>query len=266
MRQTIQPHRESLAAASTAGGISGRARRIPGARRAFSLLDVLISISVIGVLISLTLPTLSTVRETTNRVVCASHIRELLIGAQQWASDHRDELPPSVFSGKLASSAFEPHKMQAVRVDIDAPGWDGLGLLWQNQYGVSVSSYYCPAHTGDHRIGRYFGDWPSTDAVNIVSNYHMRAIRQGPGRLARINPSLAFIADGLASRADFNHRIGGNVGRFDLSVGWYSDPAGSLAKTLPERAGEDASSEQVERAWRQLDSNAAPPVGAGPPD
>lgn len=266
MRRTIQPHRETPAAASSARGVSIVARDNPSASRGFSLIDVLISISVIGVLISLTLPTLSKVRETTNRVVCASHIRELLIGAQQWASDHKDELPPSIFSGKVPTRSFQPHKMQAVRLDIDAPGWDGLGLLWQNQYGVSVNSYYCPAHTGDHRISRYVDQWPSTEAVNIVSNYHLRAIRQGPGRLARMNPSHAFIADGLASRADFNHRIGGNVGRFDLSVGWYSDPAGSLAKTLPERPDDLASSDQVENAWRQLDALAAPLAGDSPPN
>src|SRR6187401_2774510 len=66
--------------------------------RAFSLVDVLVTLAVISVLIGLLLPTLSGVRETTRQVVCRSNVRQIGFGIILFADDRAGKLPPSVYA------------------------------------------------------------------------------------------------------------------------------------------------------------------------
>ncbi len=249
-RQIVQNERSHTAAASA--GV------VCSSRRGFTIVDVLISIAVIGVLISLTLPTMSKVRETTHRVVCSAHIRELLIATEQWVRDHKDELPPSEFAPKFVDQNYQPERMQTIRRGQPNPGWDGLGNLWAHNFGVSVASYYCPAHTGQHPMSRYVSAFNLRATTEIIGNFHMRGLGSGNSNVNRLSNRLALIADGLSSRVDFNHRVGGNVGRLDWSVAWYNDPSGELVKRLPGSVSDSEARNQVEEAWRQLDSTSTP--------
>ncbi len=225
----------------------------PRTRGGFTLLDVLISITVIGVLISIMLPTLSKVRETTHKVICSGHIRELLLASEHYARDYKSMLPGSVYAPKVLDASFQPQRMQTVRLEGVTPGWDGLGVLWIRNYGVSVASYYCPAHTGEHRMTRYLPAFMLDGTTEIVSNYHLRALPQGLNMLDRFGPSTAFVADGLSSQTDFSHKFGSNVGRLDWSVNWYSDPSGKFAKDLPDSISDIQARQRVEDAWNLLD-------------
>ncbi|MCQ6498005.1 type II secretion system protein, partial [Vibrio parahaemolyticus] len=59
--------------------VQGGGAGVPGSRAqrsGFTIIDVLVSIAVIAVLISILMPSLSLVRETTRRLVCSSNIRQ----------------------------------------------------------------------------------------------------------------------------------------------------------------------------------------------
>lgn len=219
----------------------------------FTLLDVLISITVIGVLISLMMPTLTKVRETTHKVVCSGHIRELLLASEHFARDYKSMLPGSVYAPKVLDASFQPQRMQTVRLGGATQGWDGLGVLWFGNYGVSVASYYCPAHTGEHKMTRYLPAWMSDSTSEIVSNYHLRALPQAANTLDRAGSTTAFVTDGLSSQTDFSHKYGSNVGRLDWSVNWYSDPSGKFVKDLPSSLADAQARQRVEEAWSVLD-------------
>ncbi len=64
-------------------------------RRAFSLVELLVSIAVIALLTSLLLPGLASARESGRQVTCASTSRHLMIAVTAYAGDFRGVAPPA---------------------------------------------------------------------------------------------------------------------------------------------------------------------------
>jgi competence protein ComGC len=222
--------------------------------RGFSLVDVLVTLAVISVLIGLLLPTLSGVRETTRQVVCRSNVRQLGYGIVLFADDRNDQIPFSFFA-----MSDQPHLTTLIRRESPTP-WDGLGHLYENDYLPTPGVFYCPSHTGSHPLSKYVDRWPlnanetPTNEFDIVVNYQYRGTVSGMTHLSRIrNPRAALIADALQTRDDFNHRVGTNLLRADLSANWFSDPGGRIADQLPNDAATPDAAQKVNDVWDQLD-------------
>lgn len=226
---------------------------VPGRRSAFTLVDVLVTIAVIAVLMSVMLPSLGRIRETTRRTVCASNIRQLGIGIGLYASDHRDLLVPSVFMSDRGVN--NPQRTMQIRLGVRTWDWDGLGILAHRDYVSTPEVYYCRSHSGAHPFSVYAPSWNMPRAV-IFSNYQYRAMGPSPRyarMLAEVPGDAALISDGMRTQADFNHRTGCNVMHADLSVAWWNDNGGRLLETLPpnDSNGDNA----VNSAWHRLDGD-----------
>lgn len=247
-------------------------------RSGFTLLDILISISIVGILLGVLLPSLTNVNETARRVACRSNVRQIGVALSMYASSSRGELPTSIFrtSRSIPGSANEPQNMLTLRLSPERKPddawnpWDGLGLLASSEYLNAGKIFYCPSHKGDHPYRKYAAVWNSAE-YELVGNYHYRGI--GPRGIPRngqpvtwtsildqIEPSSsALIVDGLRTRADVNHAQGLNIFRADLSATWFSDPSGHLMDSLPASVDAANASQQVEDAWGMLDSAVAGP-------
>lgn len=238
-----------------------RARRW---RAGFTLIDVLVSIIVIGILISLLMPGLARVSAHSRRVACSSNLRQIGLGLAMYADDFRGSLPPSIHlqpQNSSFSGGSELQEMMELRLDDPAQGfhgdsWDGLGLLFETDYLNGPKLFYCPSHRGNHPFSRYssrFGDFRG----GIVSNYHFRGIGpNGSHNLYMIEPSeSALVADGMATKLDYNHRVGINILRADQVVEWFDDPMQLLANSLPDDEGATGSSSAVQAAWKTLDGH-----------
>lgn len=239
-------------------------------RRGFSLLDVMVSISVIAVLIGLLLPSFAKVNETARRMVCQSNIRQIGLGVVMYADDYDGYLPPSQFLslGPQPRSGDGKQNMDTLRVspdrDVNVP-WDGLGLLYQYGYLSAPKVFYCPSHHGDNPYLAYALAW-NEGVGEVICNYHYRGEgprRPGQGiqnRLYFIDPShSSLIADGLRTRSDFNHKVGVNFFTADLSVHWYDDADRALLLSLPETKAEAQSQQPVDDAWTRFDQSLADP-------
>ncbi|MFA6046635.1 MAG: DUF1559 domain-containing protein [Phycisphaerales bacterium] len=251
--------------------------------RGFTLIDVLVSIFVIAILIGLLLPSLASVNETARRVVCQSNIRQVGLGLIMYADDNKGMLPSSIFLPS-ATSPFarggpqdRPQEMVTVRLSPDetqrtVEPWDGLGFLFARGYISAPKVFYCPSHHGDAPYSRYAKAW-SEDGGEVVCNYHFRGegpLTQAPHgadpssvpttrELYKIDPAQSsLLADGLRTRADYNHKVGVNFFRADLTVHWFADPTSSLATILP--ASKDAATATgVDSAWHLFDVSTLTP-------
>lgn len=241
---------------------SGLRSKIPA--RAFSLIDMLVSIAVMGVLISILLPSLTHAQEAARRVKCASNTRQIGLSIQAYAYEHQDLLPPLLNAqssssstsriasgGPVAQAAYRPEGMNHWSNDSmyvrwatsSAPTtgrstsvWDGIGLLFTRDFLDVPEVVYCPSHHGRHSFEAYAAAW-STGEGTIASNYQYRMPRESR-HLSTLSPRISFLADGLQTRTDYNHVRGNNFLRADLAVLWYEDVNGVLSNSLPQD-GED---------------------------
>jgi prepilin-type N-terminal cleavage/methylation domain-containing protein len=72
--------------------MSARVQRLPS-RGAFTLLELLVVMSVIGLLVALLLPALQKARESSSRMQCATNLRGIGSATRMYAADNKDGIP-----------------------------------------------------------------------------------------------------------------------------------------------------------------------------
>lgn len=236
-----------------------RAKPVADAMRpGFTLIDLLVSIAIISVLIGILLPSLSMVREATEKVVCASNLRQSGLGLHMYATDNADALPPSSFA-MGSGSTWNTTPLQ-VRIDAGLRGseapvqyyWDGLGFLYQQDYLSDGRIFFCPSHLGENTFEN-FADQFAGESGDILANYQYRGIGpRGEQRLDRFEDTAALVSDGFRDLTEINHPNGMNVLRAGMSVGWFRDQnLVSISNAILSGTGPD--DQNWEDRWRILD-------------
>ena len=273
MVTTFREFKTGASVVSSAGALKVRDRRDSrGLRTGFSLIDVLVTMTVIAVLIGLLLPSLSMVQESARRVVCQSNIRQIGLGLVLYADDHAGKLPPSVFMQPPGPGRGDPEPQHMLTLRVDparaefSSSWDGMGILFGSDYLTAPKLFYCPSHSGENTYSNYAKVWDDS-AEELVANYHFRGagptgggnpgvVRQLTYDLYKIDPAQSsLVADGMRIKSDYNHKVGVNFFRADLTVHWYSDPTGRLFDPMSQTK-ETAEPVGIIDAWLLFDLSA----------
>ncbi|MBL8764171.1 MAG: DUF1559 domain-containing protein [Phycisphaerae bacterium] len=218
-------------------------------------MDVLVSMAVVALLVGLTLPSMTMVRETTHRVVCSSNARQLGLGVAMYSDDYKGWIPRTAQDGsERQDDGSARESLIIVRLGAPLNTWDGLGWLYK-AYLSAPGVYYCPSHWGNHDFSKYAKTWDlPPNGGEIVANYQYRGDgADGVGQLFRMDPRLALVADGMRDSSDYNHRNGTNVFHADMSVAWFSDPTGRFTELVSRDNNGGNSGDRIGDLWRMLD-------------
>lgn len=213
-------------------GCIGAHKKVPTrtSRAGFTLIDLLVSIFIIGILIGLLLPSIAKINEATRRVICRSNMRQVSIGVSMYAQDNFQFLPRSQF----VSSAGSGRAASTTTMRLDESGgtraprlsdYDGLGLLFSREYLLAPKIFYCPSHKGANPFSKFAAQWAGRPGA-ILGNYQFRGTMADGSRVLKTAGDAsagALISDSLSSVQDFSHAYGLNVMRGDLSVTWLAD-------------------------------------------
>jgi prepilin-type N-terminal cleavage/methylation domain-containing protein/prepilin-type processing-associated H-X9-DG protein len=111
--------------------------RVASAAHAFTLVELLVVIGIIGLLIAFLMPALGKAREQSIRVKCASNLRQIGIAAINYAAENNGWLPDT----RTANPHYVANRFGFV-------GWFDARPMWQ-KYIKNADCFYCPGFTAD---------------------------------------------------------------------------------------------------------------------
>ena len=142
-------------------------------RRAFTLVELLVVIGIIGLLISIIMPALNKAREQARRTRCLSNMRQLSIAWMLYATDSKGRICGSNTPPFVPPNG-NPREFNWVTMD-PATGGDSIraiqgGMLFR--YINSIEAYHCPN-------------------TNYLRTYSMNGWLLGEGPVSRVTNKLA---------------------------------------------------------------------------
>jgi prepilin-type N-terminal cleavage/methylation domain-containing protein/prepilin-type processing-associated H-X9-DG protein len=141
-------------------------------RPAFTLVELLVVVAIIGILVGLLLPAVQSVRVAARRTLCASNLRQVGLGIIQYAEAHRGRFPSRTHNN---------------------PGQESRRLHWIDQIAPFVESVDGIRRCPDDPLGEVrMRGLPGTGIAHADPNHANPAMRFAPKSSYVVNGYLSF--------------------------------------------------------------------------
>lgn len=152
-------------------------------KRAFTLIELLVVIAIIAILAALLLPALSSAKERSKRIHCASNLHQMGVGISMYSGDYNDLIPRSEWTDTDMTDSDVCY--DAYRNTLTAADAYGLGCFFEAKEISNAKIFYClsganlKAGTAGYTQERIYenylnnGVWPgfSIDAPRVRTGY-----------------------------------------------------------------------------------------------
>lgn len=113
-------------------------------RRSFTLIELLVVVAIIAVLVAILLPALQTARDKAKKVMCMSHLSQIIVGCIMYAQDNHEKLMPGYWFAH-GYDMYDGNTDPNGHVHPKVPGFIHLGLLLSGSYITDINLMFCPA-------------------------------------------------------------------------------------------------------------------------
>lgn len=159
--------------------------RIFEKRKAFSLVELLAAVAVVGILSALIVPTASRMLDNARETKCASNLRQLHQLFVGYAADFDGWLPPSIDQTPEGGRS-KTWNLELQRVGL-VPKSSKTSPVWQ-----TTPVFLCPSMK--QRDGKLNSDTPAAYAMNNLLGPNSRNKKEGIGRLCEaVSPSKTYL-------------------------------------------------------------------------
>jgi prepilin-type N-terminal cleavage/methylation domain-containing protein len=236
--------------------------RSPRHLRAFTLVELLVSIGIIAVLISILFPSLARAQESSRRVNCLSNLRQVHQSFMLYAMDHHDQVPLGYRGGNTQWNSMM-YSATAKKIVL-------FGLLHTEGRMKSPRVFFCPTEIDPRSMfNTPENPWPpGPDGVSLAQVYAGYGARPATNlpdspiagqytypRLSRFkNQAIFGDLTATIARVDTRHRNGINVLFGHGGARWVDRKAfDDDLKLCTAITPNGSSNEPQQRIWEALD-------------
>ncbi len=171
---------------SQTGGESGVMKNA----RAFTLIEILVVVAIIGLLISIVMPSLAAARRTSKKTKCAHNLHQIGVGMEAYLNVSRDIFP--------AMASLPSNESNVALIEGGRDPYDAMSVVLKKELGGKSEVFECPADeigedtAGLRAIGlyagnRYYGTETTSYEWNVFLNpdYDSETNTMGPPKHRR---------------------------------------------------------------------------------
>lgn len=141
-------------------------------KSAFTLVELLVVISIIGILMGLLLPAVNSARESARRLICTNNSKQLALGCLSYQQQHEAFPPACTLCTPINDSSY-PGGHTPPRYDNQRENWIILALPFMDQEGLYNE---IKTHTDGNNLPMS-NDWGETGEVPSMDTIRQRVLK-----------------------------------------------------------------------------------------